>query len=133
MQAREQYNFRGVDWKAFNVQLGKALSGLPGKQTIGNTDELEEQAKKLSEAILQTVKAEVSLVKPSPYYKRWWMGELKKDKALTSKLGQASWMQRAIPEHPVHLQYHKQKNTYKDKIRHTKAAHWEKWLENADD
>lgn len=102
---RIRYNFREVDWAEFNKSLKQELEGVWGAGEIRSEAELEERVEAISNGILATIDRKVSKARPSPYSKRWWTKELKKEKALTNKLGKLSWKNRADQAHPIHLKY----------------------------
>jgi hypothetical protein len=130
---RTRYNFREVDWAEFDAKLKSKLEEQETGGRITKEGELEQRVERLTEVILQTIREEVKTTKPSPYSKQWWTTELKKEKALTCKLGRLAWVHRGEPENQIHGRYRQQRNRYKEEIKRTKAAHWAEWLEEADE
>jgi len=70
------FNFRAVNWKAFNDKLEMLLSGWDRSNLILDKGELEDKVQKLTETIQEAIQSSIKSNKPRPNAKRWWNSNL---------------------------------------------------------
>lgn len=81
----ERRNFYNIDWKTFQEELSNELKKVSVSEQIKSKEDLTKKVKELEAAIQKTVNKEVSIVKITPYSKRWWNDTLKKKKKEVKK------------------------------------------------
>lgn len=108
------WNYREVDWKAFNTTLNDTLAKFPIPQAIDSINEFNNLARLLDEALRSTAEACVPRSRPHPHQKRWWTKDLTR---LTEEL-----------KHLRKLLKEKEKELNKE-LHTTKESHWKDWLE----
>ena len=127
------WNYREVDWKAFNATLDKALAKIAPPQSVSTADEFQTLARHLDEALRSTVESCVPRSRPHPHQKRWWTKDLSCLSEELKHLRKLAYKFRAIPTHECHKVL-KEKEKHLDREIHTaKETHWREWLEGMAD
>ena len=72
------YNFAKTDWKTLKTKLQEYLPTLPENNPLTTTNEIDEFATDLTNAISKAIEETTPRKKPSPFSKRWWNKELTK-------------------------------------------------------
>ena len=67
---RISFNYRKTDWVAFRKQLVLNLDLIPLPNIIDNNKELQQVANNLMEILQKTIREQVPISKPCPYYKK---------------------------------------------------------------
>jgi len=128
---KTSYNFRATDWEDFQENLAIRLLEIPPPQPLTTTQQFQEAATDLTEAIQDTICTRVPENKPCPYSKRWWSNDLSRKKTMMKKLSRLAYRFRALPDHISHTELRKARNKYGEAIIEAKRRHWEDFLENA--
>ena len=123
------YNFREVNWEAFQVELRRRLADVPGPASLGTETDLMAAIDGITEALQDTIHAVVPRWHPSPHSKRWWSRKLTKLKKWKNKLSNIAYKFRVLPDHPIHEQHRSIKSEYSAAITETKREHWIMFLE----
>ncbi|TFK64210.1 hypothetical protein BDN72DRAFT_751374, partial [Pluteus cervinus] len=72
---KDKRNFRETDWKEFNETLAEKLAEISVSPSM-ESSEIQGVVRVFTEAITDTIKLVVPLVKRSPHSKRWWTRDL---------------------------------------------------------
>jgi Endonuclease-reverse transcriptase len=126
-------NFRMVDWKQFREQLAENLEAVPGLKELTMAEGFDEAVAALTDAIQATIEAAVPLSSPVLHSRWWWSRELTTLKKAKNRLNNASYIHRAIADHPSHQEHRKVSEEYGAAIKKAKVQHWEEYLESLDD
>lgn len=129
---REQRNWKKVDWETFNEKLETQLKLLTEPKEIERVKEFWERLKEVDETVKVVIKEEVPLAKPSPMQQCWWTNELTNMRKLRNNLAGKSYRKRAQPNHPVHEQYRRARQSLSAEIKRAKSEKWVEFLTNAD-
>ncbi|KNZ75215.1 hypothetical protein J132_03936, partial [Termitomyces sp. J132] len=97
-------NFKKVDWREFEEELGRQLEGIPTER-IERREEVEEWLEGVMEVLRRTVEAIVPERQMSTFAKRWWSKELREMRVKTKALGRALDKVIHIEGHQVHEEY----------------------------
>jgi len=133
IEAVAMLNFRNVNWDEFRKELVKQLEKAPAPTRITTQMQLDTRCEELTDALQETIRAEVTATETTTKSKRWWTKELTQLRAQANKLGRTSYKLRHMPEHRVHSEHKEAKSRYHKAMKFTKQQHWRDWLEKADD
>ncbi|CAK5267064.1 unnamed protein product [Mycena citricolor] len=64
-------NWRATNWQEFRKTLESELNLRP-RHNINDATDIEEEIRKVDEAIAAAIQKHVPMTKPSPHSKRWW-------------------------------------------------------------
>ena len=127
------WNYREVDWKAFNASLDKALAKLAPPQSVTTPDEFQTLARHLDEALRSTAASCVPRSRPRPHQKRWWTKDLSRLADELKYLCRLAYKFRAVPSHDCHGILKEKEKQLDKEIRSAKESHWKEWLEGMAD
>ena len=128
---KTSYNFRMVDWEDFQENLASRLLEIPPPQPLTTNQQFQQAAEDLTAAIQDTIRTRVPENKQCPFSKRWWNGDLSRQRTALKKLSRLAYKFRALPDHASHAELRKARNAYGEAIIEAKRQHWEDFLENA--
>ena len=126
-------NFRNANWEEFKAELQKQLSNTPKPARILDQSQLNARCEELTNALQETIRAEITTVEITTKSKRWWTKELSQLRARANKLGRTAYKLRDDREHRIHKEYKEAKSKYQNTLKDTKRLHWREWLEKAED
>ena len=126
-------NFRNVDWEKFEKALAIKLDSLPPASPIRSAGELNNACSKLTEAIQETISANVPTTSLGIKAKRWWTKELKKLRQTANNKGRKASKFKDWPEHHSHEERREANKIFQKTMERTKRQHWRNWLEKAED
>ena len=126
-------NFRDVDWEEFRSELRAKLSQLGQPVPIRDQFSLDIECSNLTEALQETISAQVPTSEICPKSKRWWTKELSLMRRNVNKLGRQASKCRGRPGDKIHDEYELAKKLYAKEIESNKRNHWRDWLEKAED
>ena len=128
---RTSYNFRTVDWEDFQENLAILLLDIPPPQLLMTNQQFQQAAEDLMAAIQDMIHTRVPENKLCLFLKRWWNGDLSRQRTILKKLSHLVYKFRALPDHTLHAELQKARNMYGEAIVEAKRQHWEDFLENA--
>ena len=127
-------NFRNTDWAKFQQPLTENLtqSGLGNALLPSNPPELDGFVDQLTTAIQIAIKANIPILRPTPYSKPWWnpsLTQLHHNYACKSRdefqaRFTASWEESKCASNHA-------RKTYISVLHKAKAEHWKGWIEEA--
>jgi hypothetical protein len=83
----------------------------------------------LTTAIQETIQDNIAKTKPRPDAKRWWSGDLGRERKKLNRLRTVSFRYRALADHPSHKELRLRSNQYREAIIQAKRHHWYNYLE----
>src|SRR6266496_5246220 len=83
------YNYAKTDWKELNKRLELYLPNPINEEAT--TDDIDDHAKQLVEAITKAVQETTPRKRPSPHSKRWWYEELSRLRKKANRLRNIFW------------------------------------------
>ena len=131
MALKTSYNFRMVDWEDFQENLASQLLEIPPPQPLTTNQQFQQAAEDLMAAIRDTIHTRVPENKQCLFSKRWWNGDLSRQRTILKKLSRLAYKFRVLPDHASHAELQKARNMYGEAIIEAKRQHWEDFLENA--
>jgi hypothetical protein len=125
-------NFRDVDWKQFNVDLGARLQTIPKPRPLHTKDQLEQATLDLTKVTQNTIEKEVPLKEMNIWSRRWWNLELTRLKKAKNRANAAAYKKRANKDHPIHREAMEKRRKFKQAVEEAKNEHWEEYIDNID-
>ena len=127
-----RFNFKEVDWDAFQKTLSTNLNAIltTDLSTITDAATLEEGTNQLFDSITRTIQEVVPQAKISPHTKRWWNRELNAIRRTRNCASTIRYRWRGLPDHPSHDEYRKISRSFARAIEKAKAEHWNKWIKH---
>ncbi|KAF5392001.1 hypothetical protein D9757_003364 [Collybiopsis confluens] len=128
---RERRNWRQVNWEDFRKRLTERLEGEYEPKEIQTETEFWEKLTRLDLIIDETIQEKVPVTKPSPQQRRWWNKDLQQMRKLRNNLGKKSYRKRLDPQHPVHEELRRIRQSFSAEVKRAKAKKWMEYLETA--
>ena len=129
-KAFTRWNYKKANWERFEETLKEKLSNIPFVSSYRTTEQAEIALRKLYDALSTTQEAHVPKTKSCAYMKRWWSSELTELRKSKQKLAWKSFNDRNSKSDPIHEEYRRARNEYREKIQEKKAKHQEEWIES---
>ena len=126
--AEPTHNFCLMDFDKFCTVLKTNLNLNCTACRISTEAEFNKAADLLVITIQETIETLIPLTKPSPFSKQWWTRKLTDLQRNKNGLSRKSHHLRDIKDHPIHKEYHRAANNYKERIDETRDEHWADWL-----
>jgi hypothetical protein len=130
---RAMRNFREVDWEQFHNALETKLSQLSPPSDLNTQAQLDRACTELTNALQETINANVPVTTICAKTKRWWTKELTMLRKKAKKLGRESYKHRNKPFHYTHAMHTDANKHYHRILESTKKQHWHDWLERVED
>ena len=129
----ERFNYKNVDWKSYREALEINLAEVTTllSNPIETIHTIESATDLLFNAINETTREVVPLIKITPHTKRWWNKELTSLRKTRNKANAEHYKWRGLPEHPSHRAYKIANTTFVIAIEKAKAEHWQDWINHA--
>ncbi|KJA14236.1 hypothetical protein HYPSUDRAFT_150644, partial [Hypholoma sublateritium FD-334 SS-4] len=67
---------RVADWAEFTLDLMENVIAMLEPRPLGTSEEIQDAAAALTQALQESIKAMIALNKPCPHSRRWWSPEL---------------------------------------------------------
>lgn len=128
----DRRNWKNVDWITFNEKLSEAFKTIDEPKEIDDEDELWKVLEHFNTIVEKVVTEEVPLIKPSPNQHRWWTKELGAMKKVKTNLDKRSYRKRLEPDHLVHEECRRMRQTFSAELKRAKADKWVEYMANAD-
>ena len=129
IDAPPSLNFREVDWEEFKKKLSDKLDIAPDPQHINNQEQLTTAVEALTSSIQEAIQENVVKMKPRPDAKRWWNGDLGRERRELNRIRATSYRNRALADHPSHEELRIRSSRYGEAIVQAKRQHWTNYLE----
>jgi ribonuclease HI/endonuclease/exonuclease/phosphatase family metal-dependent hydrolase len=127
-----KYDYREVDWEIFNRALETRLLTLPAPVPLRSKAEADHRLAELERTLKVVIDAQVPIVKPCPYVKRWWSKELAAQRKEVKRMAKKARRVDGIDGHPDIDKYRTARNEFADALRKAKNAHWVTWMNELD-
>ena len=128
----EQFNYKTVDWDAYNNHLDTEIKGTVAalSNPISTIENLEQATNQLFKAIDRTTREVAALIKITAHMKRWWTKDLSSLCISRNRASAEHYKWRGLPDHPSHIEYRKLNTDFAHAIESAKASHWKDWIEH---
>ena len=126
-------NFRNVDWESFEKAFTARIDRAGPPTRIRSPVELNNACRELTEALQETISAEVPTIELGIKAKKWWTKELTKLRHEANRKGRKASKYKEWPEHHSHAEKRGANKLFHKTLERTKRQHWHDWLEKADD
>ena len=127
------WNYREVNWEAFNKVLARALARHAPPCLITTKEEFQLYAHHLDEALRSTAESCIPKSHPHPHQKRWWTKDLTRLSEELKYLRKLAYKFRATPNHDCHSLLKEKERQFNKEIQTAKESHWKEWLESMAD
>ncbi|KJA13047.1 hypothetical protein HYPSUDRAFT_102675, partial [Hypholoma sublateritium FD-334 SS-4] len=106
------FNFRKADWAEFTLDLTENVIAMPEPRPLGTSEEIQDAAAALTQALQESIRATIALNKPCPHSRRWWSPELDILRREVNQMSRVVFRNRAVPLHHSHAEHRQLSNAY---------------------
>jgi len=126
-------NYKAANWGTLLSTLATKLhqARIKANAKLTSTESLDNYVVNIICAIKDMTDAHIQKANPSPHTKRWWTADLSQLRCNYAKLSRKEFKARGtLSWVSAKIECSAAWNRYISTLHHTKAAHWQGWLEN---